>query len=426
MKRKGFTLIELLAVIVILSVIALIATPIITNVIDESKKNTLETSVKGLIKAADYYAIENSGVYEFLFDETHKGTTKQGESLEYKGELEAKGKLYIDEEGDISLCVYNDKYYAYKNYNGGVIIGEKKKDNCEITYDYISNKYIAYLESEGMSSNVYTKEEVNELVQELKNRIEELENSQGSCVSKEEIIEINNNVDTLTNSIQNNNTSINEIKNSYATKEELTNTSNNLTTTINTNKNNIETIKNNYTLKSELNTTNSNLDSLTSIVKNNTNNIDNLTKYNIEHKISYLSCHLNKRLEISSNNINTNIITPLTCSNNEKFTINNDGTITINNTGYYSLTLQAHGWLNPSSSATISLIGLSSTISIQLINSDTIEAQQVKNNGTINTYIEAGTKIMLYSNFNGTGGLYSYSETTDNYLNIIKLLLNIS
>ena len=35
--NKGFTLIELLAVIVILAIIALIATPIIINIIEDSK-----------------------------------------------------------------------------------------------------------------------------------------------------------------------------------------------------------------------------------------------------------------------------------------------------------------------------------------------------------------------------------------------------
>ena len=258
MKRKGFTLVELLAVIVILSVIALIATPMILNIIEETKKRSLENSVKGLLEASNYFAIENNGVYEFIFDETHKGTTKQGERLDYKGELDAKGKLYIDEEGDISLCVYNDKYYAYKNYNSGVIIGEKSKDNCNIDYDGLTNKYVAYLESEGMSSNVYTKEEVNELVSNLTTEISSLKN-------KIEELESNN----------------------YATKEELTNTSDNLTNTINENKANIDSVKNGlneYALKSELSntnnnliTTNSNLDALTSIVNNNKSNINNLS-----------------------------------------------------------------------------------------------------------------------------------------------------
>ena len=38
MNKKGFTLIELLAVIVILAIIALIATPIILGMIDSAKK----------------------------------------------------------------------------------------------------------------------------------------------------------------------------------------------------------------------------------------------------------------------------------------------------------------------------------------------------------------------------------------------------
>ncbi|MCI8544918.1 MAG: prepilin-type N-terminal cleavage/methylation domain-containing protein, partial [Bacilli bacterium] len=39
MRKKGFTLIELLAVIVILAVIALIATPIILNIIEKARKS---------------------------------------------------------------------------------------------------------------------------------------------------------------------------------------------------------------------------------------------------------------------------------------------------------------------------------------------------------------------------------------------------
>ena len=38
MKRKGFTLIELLAVIVVLAIIALIATPIVMNTIKNARK----------------------------------------------------------------------------------------------------------------------------------------------------------------------------------------------------------------------------------------------------------------------------------------------------------------------------------------------------------------------------------------------------
>ena len=54
MKRKnGFTLIELLAVIVILAVIALIATPIILNVIENAKKGASKNSMYGYVEAVE-------------------------------------------------------------------------------------------------------------------------------------------------------------------------------------------------------------------------------------------------------------------------------------------------------------------------------------------------------------------------------------
>ena len=46
---KGFTLIELLAVVVVLAIITLIATPIILGVIDKVKKGAAESSALGYI-----------------------------------------------------------------------------------------------------------------------------------------------------------------------------------------------------------------------------------------------------------------------------------------------------------------------------------------------------------------------------------------
>ena len=52
--KKGFTLIELLAVIVILAVIALIATPIIINIIEDAQKNAAIASAQGYVRAVNY------------------------------------------------------------------------------------------------------------------------------------------------------------------------------------------------------------------------------------------------------------------------------------------------------------------------------------------------------------------------------------
>ena len=46
MKQKGFTLVELLAVIVILAIIALIATPIILGIIKDTKEKANQRSLE--------------------------------------------------------------------------------------------------------------------------------------------------------------------------------------------------------------------------------------------------------------------------------------------------------------------------------------------------------------------------------------------
>lgn len=55
MKRntKGFTLIELLAVIVVLAIIALIATPIVLNLIDDAREGAAESTTTGYMQAVE-------------------------------------------------------------------------------------------------------------------------------------------------------------------------------------------------------------------------------------------------------------------------------------------------------------------------------------------------------------------------------------
>ena len=50
MNKKGFTLIELLAVIVLLAIIALIVTPVVSNIISSAKKAANARSVEGYVK----------------------------------------------------------------------------------------------------------------------------------------------------------------------------------------------------------------------------------------------------------------------------------------------------------------------------------------------------------------------------------------
>lgn len=60
MKNKGFTLVELLAVLVILAIIAMIVTPIVSGVIQDSGEKVYKEQVKTIIRSAQKWALANS------------------------------------------------------------------------------------------------------------------------------------------------------------------------------------------------------------------------------------------------------------------------------------------------------------------------------------------------------------------------------
>ena len=51
--KKGFTLIELMAVIVVLGIIALIAIPMIANILKDSQESLFRTSIQNIINKVE-------------------------------------------------------------------------------------------------------------------------------------------------------------------------------------------------------------------------------------------------------------------------------------------------------------------------------------------------------------------------------------
>ncbi len=128
MKKKGFTLIELLAVIVILAVIALIATPLIMNVINDAKKNAFKDSAYGIIKAVELrvsseYVQGNSGRYKVDV------TT---EAISYAGDRPTSGWATVDEDGNVTLYMCNSSYCAT---NTDASDNETRTEEIRITSD---------------------------------------------------------------------------------------------------------------------------------------------------------------------------------------------------------------------------------------------------------------------------------------------------
>ena len=171
MKNKGFTLIELLAVIVILAVIALIATPMILNVIEGSKKGALKDSAYGLMESADIYYAEHTidggnKKTEFTFEE---GIQTSVEQLGYKGRIE-KGSLNLYSDGKVALCITDGKYAAIKNVNEEEVrISSGRCSYNEETEEYETVGICSDLESELEK----VKEENNKKIEEIRNEYEE-------------------------------------------------------------------------------------------------------------------------------------------------------------------------------------------------------------------------------------------------------------
>ncbi len=126
--KKGFTLIELLAVVVILAIIALIATPIILGIIEDARKGSIEASANGYIDAVEYQLARN----EIKGTETSSGVYDVASlDIDLDGSKPSSGTVTI-EKGKITeanLCI--DGYTVeYKNNKPSV------KGTCNSLYKF--------------------------------------------------------------------------------------------------------------------------------------------------------------------------------------------------------------------------------------------------------------------------------------------------
>lgn len=126
MKNKGFTLAELLGVIAILAVIAIITTPVIFGVVDNSRKNAFTRSVEEMKNVAvmDYNEYARSGeiIYNYSDNNLVCPGCDAGADLEldFTGEIEdGSGTITVKDGEVISLSIENSQFKATDN-NGKI------------------------------------------------------------------------------------------------------------------------------------------------------------------------------------------------------------------------------------------------------------------------------------------------------------------
>ena len=163
--KKGFTLIELLAVIVILAIIALIATPIILGIINDARKESNERS-------AELYASSvKNAIAAYQLTHPTAPTKFSDLDVQYDGEVEcAKEELYADGSFYIVECtvngdevdytygtkqitqVYKPQYYSWSSG----YVGEALPDDAKPTVAELNPSKTFYLGFDVDSSNKVT------------------------------------------------------------------------------------------------------------------------------------------------------------------------------------------------------------------------------------------------------------------------------
>ena len=128
-----------MAVIVILAIIAVIATPIITGIIEDSKKASFERSAEGVVEATKFDIPEkltDSGyTYEF-----ENGEIDLGENVKVNNAKNLSGTIKYNKDGEVSYAIHNDKWCVIKN-NNETTTTEYEEGKCVLETSTIASAF---------------------------------------------------------------------------------------------------------------------------------------------------------------------------------------------------------------------------------------------------------------------------------------------
>ena len=139
-KNKGFTLVELLAVIVILALIALIATPIILNVINDAKKQAAKDSAYGYMDAVEKYIVSSELEGKSIKDGTYSVEELNSMGVSVKGSTPDNGTIKIENKEVKSYDIGIDGYAVSNGEVKKVSTTKKIENGTAVYYNPVSGE----------------------------------------------------------------------------------------------------------------------------------------------------------------------------------------------------------------------------------------------------------------------------------------------
>ena len=162
-KNKGFTLVELLAVIVILALIALIATPIILNVINDAKKQAAKDSAYGYMDAVEKYIVSSELEDESIQDGTYR-VEDLNKKISVKGSTPDNGNIEIKNKEVKSYDIGIDGYVVSNGEVKKVSTTKSFKNGTAVYYNPVYGEKCESNEEGCMKWYVFNDKEGNATV----------------------------------------------------------------------------------------------------------------------------------------------------------------------------------------------------------------------------------------------------------------------